>query len=188
MQTGLLIQSTGAASQAILFIFRACQYHGRPLNKSPLPCRQLRQNTTLWLMHSKKPFGYGLFWACCVFLFHNLFPFLQTIKLLVLFPLLRLFLLAQNISISAIILFVIMFRPDHFQLHGYRRKICQRTFLQSLFLLLFFIAIVKFLDFLNHPYKFHLFIILFIFLLFHPDGGVLTLGHQIRTSHLVALT
>ena len=141
-------------------------------------------------MHSKKLSGYILSLDYYDFLSHNLFLFLPIIRLLVHFPLPRLSLLARNILISAITLFVIMSKQDHFRPPGYRRKTCQQIFLQNLFLLFFFIVIVMFSDFLIHRHNFlfyYYFYILFFsfFFSFRPDGGVLTLGLQVRMSRAV---
>ena len=147
MLIGLLMWAIGRVFLDILFISRDLWSLGLRLNRNRLLCRLLRLNTMLWLMRSKRPSGYVLFLACCVFLSLALSLFFVIIRLPVRCPTLLLSLLALNTSTSAIIFFAITFRLVLSPLLGFLLRICRRTFLRSPFLWFISPAIVMFLVF-----------------------------------------
>ena len=160
MLTGLLMWSIGRVFLDILFISRALWSLGLQLNKNWSLSHQLRLNTMLWLMRSRRLSGFAFSLACSVFLSHVLFLFFAIIRLPAPFPILLRFLCVLNILIYAIIFFAIMYKLVLLLLLGCLTRICQLTSSRNLFLWLIFLVIVMFWVFLFLPLN--VFLVLFL--------------------------
>src|ERR1700678_1127410 len=174
------------AFRDIPFIFRAPSSLGLLLSRSQSLYLLRRQSTTLWPMPLRRLFGFALSLAYYAFRYLDHSLFLVIIKLHAPCRTRPQFLLVQNILMFVIISYATMFKPVHSRLRGYRRKICQRTYLRNLCPLLFFLVIATYLVCLLRYYNLFLYFYFslsafsFSFTLFlsllRPDGGVLALG------------
>ena len=140
----------------------------------------------LWLMHSRKLFGFEFFLNFLNSLFLNLFLYFLTIRLHVLLPTPLPFLQDQSILIFTTILYMTMFKMVLFQLLRYLPQI----FLWRLFLSWHFLIIVTFWAFLFLflLYSISFISVSFLSVSFYSDGGVLDSYAWVRmSSHIMWL-